>query len=177
MSLSNSSFHDAPLSKALLRDASLHPSLDFDYDPSVFDVTTASSFSGMLTPALEEEGDGSSDAAILSTNHPFDGTRVPHKDLHWRQTVREDTLDNYQRAMLKILIMKSPWGRPYKLARYLYTGYLLVSIPTNPFNMPSSESRQLITTTFLKALFFSDQTYESLCKEKCECPPPINITN
>ncbi|KAG2740816.1 hypothetical protein P692DRAFT_20822507 [Suillus brevipes Sb2] len=62
--------------------------------------------------------------------------------------------------------VKSPWGRPYKLARYLYTGCLLVGIPTNPFNMPSSAPRQLITTTFLKALFFNNQTYESLCKAK-----------
>lgn len=167
-SLPGPSFHDT----------SLHLPLDFDYDPSVFDVTTASTFSGVLTPALEEEGDGLSNAVILPANHPFDGTQLPHKDLHWRQNSREDPLSNGQRTMLKSLMIDSPWARPYKLARYLYVGCLLVGIPANPFNMPEPVSRQLITTSFLKALFFTGQTYESLCNEKCKCPPPIlNTTN
>ncbi|KAG2155199.1 uncharacterized protein EDB93DRAFT_1247690 [Suillus bovinus] len=155
-SLPGPSFHDT----------SLHLPLDFDYDPSVFDVTTASTFSGVLTPALEEEGDGLSNAVILPANHPFDGTQLPHKDLHWRQNSREDPLSNGQRTMLKSLMIDSPWARPYKLARYLYVGCLLVGIPANPFNMPELVSRQFITTSFLKALFFTGQTYESLCNEK-----------
>jgi hypothetical protein len=152
---------------------SLHLPPDFDYDPSVFDVTTTSSLSGAVTPAVEEEGDSSTNVMIPPAMHPFDGTQIPHEDLHWRQTSRDDPLDSYQRAMLKILLTKSPWGRPYKLARYLYVGYMLVGIPTNPFNMTSVMSRQLVTTSFLKALFLSGQTYESLRDEKRELPPPI----
>lgn len=156
------------LPRPLFHTTSLHLAPDFDYDPSVFNVTTTSSLSGTVTPALEEEGDSSTNAMILPARHPFDGTQIPHKDLHWRQTSRDDPLHSHQRATLKTLLAMSPWGRPYKLARYLYVGYLLVGIPTNPFNMTSAVSRQLVTTSFLKALFFNGQTYESLRDEKRE---------
>ncbi|KAG2092955.1 uncharacterized protein F5147DRAFT_657564 [Suillus discolor] len=154
------------LPEPLFHNTLLYLLLDFDYDPSIFDVTTASTFSGALTPALEEEGDGSSNAVILPVGHSFDGTQPFHKDLHWRQIVREDPLDSHQRTTYKNWLAQSPWGRPYKLARYLYIGYLLVGLPANPFNIPSEVSRQLITTCFLKALVFDNQTYESLSNEK-----------
>ncbi|KAG1883730.1 hypothetical protein F4604DRAFT_1677466 [Suillus subluteus] len=65
----------------------------------------------------------------------------------------------------------SQWGRSVKLAKYLFIGHFLVRTPINPFFVPVAVSRQLITTSFLRALCFNQKTYEQLSSE------PLTIVN
>lgn len=70
--------------------------------------------------------------------------------------------------LLKALLAASPWGRSIKLAKYLFIGHFLVGIPVNPFIIPEPVSRQLVTTSFLRALRFNEKTYDELSNEPRE---------
>ncbi|KAG1879491.1 hypothetical protein C8R48DRAFT_668321 [Suillus tomentosus] len=129
-------------------------SMDFDNDRTV-DLTVASTVDDMFESAFD-------DSSFLSNPLIIDGADVPHEELHWRLTVRDDSLDCNQKKSLKLALLTSCWGRPIKLARYIYVGHILVGMPANPFSMREPDCRQLITTSFLRALHLDLKTYEQI---------------
>ncbi|KAG2035461.1 hypothetical protein BDR03DRAFT_983622 [Suillus americanus] len=76
-------------------------------------------------------------------------------------------LDKSQKLLLKSLLAASPWGRSIKLAKYLFVGHFLVGMLNNLFIVPEAISRQLITTSFLRALCFNQQPYKELSEKPC----------
>ncbi|KAG1881541.1 hypothetical protein C8R48DRAFT_766561 [Suillus tomentosus] len=131
-------------------------SMDFDNDRTV-DLTVASTVDNMFESAFDN-------SSFLSNPLIIDGADVPHEELHWRLTVRDDSLDCNQKKSLKLALLMSCWGRPIKLARYIYMGHILVGMPANPFSMREPDCRQLITTSFLRALHLDLKTYEQICE-------------
>ncbi|KAG1807647.1 uncharacterized protein BJ212DRAFT_1485500 [Suillus subaureus] len=102
----------------------LPPSLDFDHDPTI-DLTVTSTLDNMFTPVLD---DNSLMSATNFTYHqPIDEVEVPHEELHWREMLRGNPLDNSQKRSLKLILLTSPWGHLIRLARYLYVGQFLES--------------------------------------------------
>ncbi|KAG1795688.1 uncharacterized protein HD556DRAFT_1442014 [Suillus plorans] len=128
-------------------------SMDFDNDRTV-DLTVASTADDMFEPPVDDNSSFSNTVA--------DGADIPHEELHWRLTFRDDSLDCSQKRSLKLTLLTSPWGRPIKLAKYLYVGQILVGMPANPFSMREVDCRRLITASFLKALHVHLTTYEKL---------------
>ncbi|KAG1892963.1 uncharacterized protein F5891DRAFT_986287 [Suillus fuscotomentosus] len=129
-------------------------SMDFDNDRTV-DLTVASTVDDMFESAFD-------DSSFLSNPLIIDGADVPHAELHWRLTVRDDSLDCNQKKSLKLALLTSCWGRPIKLASHIYVGHILVGMPANPFSMREPDCRQLITTSFLRALHLNLKTYEQI---------------
>ncbi|KAG1875746.1 hypothetical protein F4604DRAFT_1924810 [Suillus subluteus] len=128
--------------------------MDFDNDHTV-DLAVASMVDDMFESALD-------DSSFFSNAIVADGADIPHEELHWRLTLRDDSLDCSQKKSLKLTLLTSPWGCPIKLAKYLYVGQILVGMPANPFSMREVDCRWLITTSFLKALHLDLKTYEEL---------------
>ncbi|KAG2088018.1 uncharacterized protein F5147DRAFT_781149 [Suillus discolor] len=111
-----------------------HQSLDFEYEPTLIELTSV--FDYLPTPTLPDD----ENSALASINaQPF--------------------------MTLKAILAASPWGRSIKLAKYLFIGHLLVGIPENSFVLPEDYSRQLIMTSFLRALRFNQKTYNELTNE------------
>ncbi|KAG1851134.1 hypothetical protein F4604DRAFT_1686940 [Suillus subluteus] len=124
-------------------------SLDFDNNPTI-DLTVASTLDDMFVPALD-------DSNLMNTTNftyhqPIDEVQVPHMELHWREILKDNLLDSSQKKSLKVVLMTSPWGRPIRLAKYLYVG-------------------RLITASFLRALHLDLKTYEGLREE------PLMVVN
>ncbi|KAG1852162.1 hypothetical protein F4604DRAFT_1933728 [Suillus subluteus] len=143
-------------------------SLDFDNDPTI-DLTAASTLDNMFVPALD-------DSNLMNTTNftyhqPIDEVQVPHVELHWRETLKDNPLDSSQKKSLKLVLLTSPWGCPIKLAKYLYVGYVLVGLPANPFSIREADCRRLITASFLRALHLDLKTYEGLHEE------PLMVVN
>lgn len=135
--------------------------MDFDNDRTV-DLTVASTVDDMFESDLDDD-------SFLSNAIIADEANVPHEELHWRLTLMDDSLDCHQKKLLKVALVTSPWGRPIKLARYLYVGHILVGMPVNPFSMREPDCRRLITTSFLRALHLDLKTYEELREIPCGC--------
>ncbi|KAG2339306.1 hypothetical protein BDR05DRAFT_1003418 [Suillus weaverae] len=135
-------------------------SLDFDYEPTLFELTSIFDF--VPAPTLPDDDD--QEMCFVSTQTSGE-TQPPHPDLPWRHTSRGDILDKSQKLLLKSLLAASPWGRSIKLAKYLFVGNFLVGMQDNPFIVPEAISRQLITTSFLRALRFNQQPYEELSEK------------
>ena len=153
-----------------------HPSLDFEYESTIIELTSIFNF--LPTPTLLDDDISVPNIMTLVSTQTFSEVEPPHPDLPWTCTARGDPLDKGQKLSLKGLLAASPWGRSFKLARYLFIGHFLVGIPINPFLVPEAVSRQLITNSFLRALRFNDRTFDELSNEPCECLPLIlNITN
>ncbi|KAG1858588.1 hypothetical protein C8R48DRAFT_775025 [Suillus tomentosus] len=131
-------------------------SMDFDNDRTV-DLTVASTADDMFESALDDY-----DSSLFNNVITADGADLPHEELHWRLTLRDDSLDGNQKKSLRLALLTSPWGRPIKLAKYLYVGHILIGTPTNPFSMREAECRHLITTSLLKALHLNLKTYEEI---------------
>lgn len=136
--------------------------MDFDNDRTV-DLTVASTVDDMFDAGFD-------DNAFLSDAIIADGADVPHEELHWRLTFRDDSLDCSQRRSLKLSLLTSPWGRPIKLAKFIYVGHILVGMPANPFSMREVDCRRLITASFLKALHLDTKTYEEIREIPCVSP-------
>ncbi|KAG1886259.1 hypothetical protein F4604DRAFT_1675904 [Suillus subluteus] len=124
-------------------------SLDFDNDPTI-DLTAASTLDDMFIPALDDSN--LMNTANFTYHQPIDEVQVPHVELHWRETLKDNPLDSSQKKSLKLVLLTSPWGRPIKLAKYLYVG-------------------RLITASFLRALHLDLKTYEGLREE------PLMVVN
>lgn len=149
----------------------LNQLLDFEYESTMIESTSI--FDHLSVPTLLDDNLESTSVSTESTSE----AAPPHPDLPWRRTARSDPLDKGQKLLLKGLLAASPWGRSIKLAKYLFIGHLLVRAPTNPFLFPEATSRQLITTSFLRALRFNQKTYEELSSEPRKCLSLIlNVT-
>jgi hypothetical protein len=152
----------------------LQQSLDFAYEPTLIELTSA--FDQLPAPTLPDD-DSSENMGLISLQSLSDA-QPPHPDLPWRRTTRGDPLDKTQKLLLKSMLAASPWGRSIKLAKYLFIGHYLVGTFENPFFVPAAISRQLITTSFIRALRFNTLTYEQLSSEPCEYLPQIlNVTD
>ncbi|KAG0694141.1 hypothetical protein DFH29DRAFT_1035258 [Suillus ampliporus] len=137
------------------------------YEPTLIELTSV--FDHLTAPTLPDDDD--SDIMSLISTQSISEAQPPHPDLPWRHTVRGDILDKSQKLVLKGLLAASQWGCSIKLAKYLFIGHFLVGIPINPFFVPAAVSRRLITTSFLRALRFNQNTYDELSKE------PLTIVN
>ncbi|KAG2737340.1 hypothetical protein P692DRAFT_20823814, partial [Suillus brevipes Sb2] len=156
-------------SQAAFADTLFHQYLDFDYEPSIIEPTSV--FDLLPAPTLLDDDNSVPDVMTLVSTQSSGEAESPHPDLPWRRTSRGDILDKGQKLLLKALLAASPWGRSIKLAKYLFIGHFLVGIPVNPFIIPEPVSRQLVTTSFLRALRFNEKTYDELSNE------PLTITN
>ncbi|KAG2053012.1 hypothetical protein BDR06DRAFT_1009124 [Suillus hirtellus] len=154
------SFPQLLSSQAAFPQTMFYQTLDFEYEPTIIELTSA--FDYLPTPTLPD--DNNSEMSLTSTQS-FSEAQPPHLDLPWRRTTRCDPLDKHQKVLLKGLLAASPWGRSIKLAKYLFIGHFLVGTPVNPFLVPEAISRQLITTSFLRALRFNQKTYDELKNE------------
>ncbi|KAG2144248.1 hypothetical protein DEU56DRAFT_754311 [Suillus clintonianus] len=163
------SFPQLSSSQAAFCETMFHPSLDFEYEPTI--IEPSSVFDILPTPTLPDDDISVSDMMTLVNTHSFSEAEPPHPDLPWKCTAQGDPLDKGQKLLLKGLLAASPWGRLIKLAKYLFIGHFLVGMPANPFLVPEAISRQLITTSFLRALRFYQKTYDEVSSE------PLMIVN
>ncbi|KAG0695163.1 hypothetical protein DFH29DRAFT_880206 [Suillus ampliporus] len=109
------SFTQPSSSQAVFSEAMFHQSLDFEYEPTIIELTSV--FDILPTPTLPDDDISVSDIMTLVNTQSFIGT------------------------------------------------------PVNPFLVPEAISRQLITTSFLRALRFNQKTYDELSSE------PLTIVN
>ncbi|KAG1886928.1 uncharacterized protein F5891DRAFT_988544 [Suillus fuscotomentosus] len=142
--------------------------LDFEYEPTILEPTV---FDILPTPTLPDDDSSIFDIMALASPESLSEAQPHHPDLPWIRTTRGDPLNKDQKLSLKPLLAASSWGRSIKLARYLFIGCFLVGTPVNPFSIPEAVCRQLITTSFLRALRFNQKTYDELSKE------PLIIVN
>ncbi|KAG1879051.1 hypothetical protein F4604DRAFT_1923200 [Suillus subluteus] len=147
-------------SQAAFSEAMLFQSLDFKYEPTILELTSI--FNILPTPTLLDDDSSISNIMTLINPQSLSEVVPPHPDLHWRRTARGNPLAKGQKLLLKGLLAASPWGCSIKLAKYLFIRHFLVGTPLNPFFVPEAVSRQLITTSFLRALRFNEKTYNEL---------------
>ncbi|KAG0693355.1 hypothetical protein DFH29DRAFT_1007367 [Suillus ampliporus] len=148
-------------SQAVFSQTMFHQSLDFGYKPTLIELTSI--FDHLPTPTLLDDID--SDIMSLIGTQLLSEAQPPHPDLPWRHTAQGDPLDKSQKLFLKGLLAASKWGHSIKLAKYLFIGHFLVGTPVNPFFVPAVVSRRLITMSFLRALHFTQKTYDELSSE------------
>ncbi|KAG1724906.1 hypothetical protein EDB19DRAFT_1915299 [Suillus lakei] len=161
------SFPQSLPSQAMFSQTMFHQTLDFGYEPTLIELTSV--FGHLPTPTLLDDID--SDIMSLIGTQLLSEAQPPHPDLLWRHTAQGDPLDKSQKLLLKGLLAALNWGRSIKLAKYLFIGHFLVRTPNNPFFVPAAVSRWLITTSFLRALHFNQNTYDELSSK------PLTIVN